>query len=228
MKNLRVVPVRAYNEPVRKPGWTLIGCAAAAALGCANGSSLEEGFEQEPGSGGSGGGTTTSSTTSTSTTSSTGAGGEGGGGEGGSGTGGSCDYAAPAPCSSGEELPGIDGDTGSDVRTATGDTSRWFHVYVAEAVSSIIDYPPLSYTATLTSPPGMDYDLYVYTGDVNGPNCLAQGVKGTGQPEQVSATWGDTIGSEDGTYVTFEVRYVSGSACGPQSMWSLQIAGNTD
>jgi hypothetical protein len=218
---------------VRKLGWILIGCAAAAWAGCADGSSLQEGFNQQEGSGasgGDGGAGGAPGATSSGNGGSVGSGGSGaeGGGGGGQGGGGEiCDYTAPAPCASAEELPGIDGDTGNDVESATGNTSRWFHIYVAEAVSSVVDYPPLSYTATLSSPPGMNYDLYVYTGDTGGPDCQAQPVKGSGTPEQVSDQWGDSIGSEDGTWITLEVRYVSGDACGPQDSWTLTIAGHT-
>ena len=208
----------------------VIACAAALSTGCANGSQLEEGFDQQEGPGGSGGGGGAPGTTTTTTSSGEGgAGAEGGGGSGGEGgAGGECDYTAPATCSGAEGLAEIAGDTGNDVRTAMGDTSRFFRVYVAEAVSSPVDYPALSYTASLSSPPGMDYDLYVYTGDDSSPDCQAQPTKASGTPEQTGDTWGDSIGSEDGTWLTLEVRYVSGTACGPQSSWTLTIAGNTE
>jgi hypothetical protein len=100
-------------------------------------------------------------------------------------------------------------------------------VKVNEAVSSIISYPALSYTVTLTSPPGELFDLYVYTGDINGPSCLGSGKKGAGSPESVSAKWGDNIGTDDTTVISIEVRYVSGMDCSPPPSWNLKVAGHT-
>jgi hypothetical protein len=91
-----------------------------------------------------------------------------------------------------------------------------------------VSYPQLSYTASLVSPQGMDYDLYVYSGNSAAPDCGATSEKATGNPEQVSATWGDTIGTEDGTWLALEIRYVSGDACGPEANWTLTVAGHTN
>jgi hypothetical protein len=209
----------------------LFAAAALGLLACATGSDLEPGFEQQPGVGGSGDGGAGAATSSTTSSTSSG-GGEGGAGEGGAGGGqgggGPCDFTAPKSCSIADALPEIKGDDGNDLRTASGTTSRWFHIYVSESVSSPVTFPQLSYTATLSSPPGMDYDLYVYTGDDQGPNCLATPVKGTGNPESVTDTWGDSIAAEDGTWLALEVRYVSGSDCGPGDTWTLEIEGHTD
>jgi hypothetical protein len=207
----------------------LFAPAALALIACANGSELAPGFEQT-GEGGAGeGGTGGAITTSSSSTGAGGAGGEGGEGGAGQGGGGTCEFDAPKPCTTGDVLVQIRGDAGNDLSTANGITSRWFHIYVSESVSDPLNFPQLSYTATLSSPPGMDYDLYVYTGDDQGPNCQDTPVKGTGNPETVTNTWGDTIAVEDGTWLALEVRYVSGSACDPQDDdWTLAIEGHTD
>jgi hypothetical protein len=94
-------------------------------------------------------------------------------------------------------------------------------------VSSIIDYPSLSYRAKLTSPPGASYGLFVYTGDDSGPTCFAPAKQGTGNPAVVTDSWGDSLGSDDTTWLTLEVRYLSGTACGPSDQWNLTIEGNT-
>ncbi len=155
------------------------------------------------------------------------AGGMGAGGSGAGGQGGSCNFAAPNTCTAPKKLSQIRGDKGSDTRTDTGVGSMWFKIYVEESVSSIIDFPPLSYTATLQSPAGMDYDLYIYTGDDKGIDCQDSPNKGSGTPEKIKQQWGDTIAVEDGTWLSIEVRYVSGSACGPADNWTFTIKGNT-
>lgn len=113
------------------------------------------------------------------------------------------------------------------MRTASGTTSKWFRIFVAEGVSSIISYPALSYTVTLASPPSTKYDLYVYDGDGNAPDCLGNAKKGVGTPESVSDKWGDSVGSDDGKWIAIEVRYVSGDACGPGDTWNLTVEGHT-
>jgi hypothetical protein len=119
------------------------------------------------------------------------------------------------------------GDENNDVLTVTGVGSKWFEVYVAECVSSLISYPDLSFTAIIDSPPGMNYDMYVYKGDDGGPNCSAAPTKASGVPERVMDGWGDSMGSEDGTWLSIEVRYVSGTDCEPTDTWTLRVEGNT-
>ena len=84
-----------------------------------------------------------------------------------------------------------------------------------------------SYTATLKSPPGMPFDLYVYTGDASSPNCLATPVLGSGTPESVSDQWPDVVFQDDSRWITFEVRSVSGQPCTPTAKWTLTVVGNT-
>lgn len=227
-----------YDGPVRSSYVVLLGCVGAVLTACAQGGTLETGFGGAggegfggSGSGSTGGvtsssssassssssGTSTSSSSSTSSTSSS------------SSTGGpTCDFTAPADCTNAEQLAAIDGDDNHDKRTATGNTSRWFKVEVVESVSSIIDYPSLSYTATLTSPPGASYGLFVYTGGTSGPTCFAAVKQGAGNPAVVSDSWGDTLASDDTTWITVEVRHLSGDACGPSDQWTLTVEGNTN
>jgi hypothetical protein len=195
-----------------------------------------------PGSGGSGAGdgatSSSSSTTSTSTTTSsssssssssststTGAGGGGTGG-GGGGAGGNeplCDYTSPNTCSNAVEIQAIDGDTGSDVRTLNGTTSKWFKLRINEGSNFIND---LSYVVTLQSPPGMDFDLYEYVGDGAATNCLGNAIHAMGDPESVSDAWSDSIGTDNGRWISLEVRYISGSACGADAKWTLTAEGH--
>jgi hypothetical protein len=123
-------------------------------------------------------------------------------------------------------LSPIDGDQGTGTRTAKGATGRWFKVKVNEAVSSIIDYPQLSYTATLVVPPGMDFDLFEYDGDASKPGCGGNPKHAVGSPASVSDTWSDTVASDDTRWITLEVRYISGDIC-PLEEWALTVKGHT-
>ncbi|MFO0589487.1 MAG: hypothetical protein U0441_18260 [Polyangiaceae bacterium] len=186
------------------------------------------------GAGGSGASTTSDSTssadtTSSSTTTTTGTGGSGAGGSGGGGAGGGGEcFSSPNLCSNADQLPDVSGDEGG-TSTASGSTSKWLKVHVTETDSSIFA-SDLSYRVTLSSPPGMDYDLYVKEGPQDGnPDCGATSVKGTpgAGGEQVSASWNDDQGlggEDDSLWLCIEVQYVSGSDCNAQ--WSLTVVGN--
>ena len=220
----------------------IIGLAA-----CAKGSEAEVESTFTPGAGGSGyggsgglgntGGDGSGDTTSSDATSGTGgAGGTGAGGSpdtsssssSSSGAGGSdCDYKALNTCPTSDTLSAVDGDQNNDTRTIKGTTSKWFKVLVNEAVSSIISYPQLSYTATLATPPGMDFDLFVYNGSFSTPSCSGTPKHASGNPESVNDTWADTIGTEDTRWLTLEVRYISGEMC-PSDPWTLTVKGHTN
>ena len=232
----RMVPVRASSS-------LLLPVCAGVLAACAQGGALDPvlgtgsgGAHEVTGVGGAGSsglaGSASSSTSSSSGEGASGAGGSGGMGAGGMGTGGaggtaSCDFGAPAPCSGATQLQSIDGDQHNDTRTATGETSEWFDIEVLEAVSSIISFPQLSYTATLVPPAGTSYGLFVYTGNKSGPKCTATPVEGTGTPLAVTDTWSDTPTVDDSRWISIEVRYLSGTACGPTDLWTLTVEGHT-
>ena len=221
----------------------LLVVLATALAACAQGDAVDPGFQAVEGEGGydgAGGDATTSSTsastttdtttttdpttTDPTTTTDTGAGGAGGSGGGDP----PCDFAPPNACASAEELPGVDGDQGSDTRLEHGVGSKWYRIYVKEAVSSVISYPDLSFTATLKSPPGVKYDLYVYPGSGDGIECGAAAIHASGVPEAYSQTWNDAAISDNSQWFVFEVRYVSGADCGPGSTWQLEVQGHTN
>ncbi len=211
---------------------------------CAKGSSFETSFDPGAGgaggSGGNGGDDTSSAHAATgagSSTSGTGGAGAGGGSSSSStssssssssgSSGSECDYSALNSCPASETLSAVDGDQHSDTRTIKGTTSRWFKVLVSEAVSSFISFPKLSYTATLATPPGMDFDLFEYDGTISTPSCSGNPKHATGNPEAVSSSWGDTLGVDDTRWLTLEVRYISGEMC-PSNPWTLTVKGHTN
>lgn len=231
---------------------SLLACGLAALAACSSGNGVEATFT--PGNGGFGGaggatgGAGTGAQASTSSTS-TGAATSGSGGASTSssdaassssdaasssssaasssaGTGGGpvCDYAAPENCFNAEEIQSIDGDQNNDLRVVTGDTSRWFQIYVFEA--SMFSNP-MSLTVTLDVPAGMQYDLFVYTGDSSTIDCLAAPFEGEGVPSSVSLYWDDTFAYDDSFWFAIEVSYVSGNLCGPAAEWTLSVEGHT-
>lgn len=159
-----------------------------------------------------------------------GAGGSGGMGAGGSGGvgGNPCSFASPNACATAEQLSAVSGDEGGTA-TASGTGSKWLKVHVEETDSSIFS-SDLSYKVTLTSPAGMDYDLFVKQGPEDGnPDCGAAEKKGapSGASESVSNDWNDDQGlggEDDSVWLNVEVRHVSGNDC--NATWSLTVQGN--
>jgi hypothetical protein len=198
-------------------------------IACAQGDSVDTGFDEVGGGGvgGDGGAGSTTSTTSAHSSSSSGPTTSASTTSSSSTTGGgACDTEAPDQCASAEDLGEVRGDDGNDIVVESGNTSKWYKVRITESVSSPISFPQLSYRVSLESPPGMNYDLYVYPGDTMGVDCSVSPQQGSGDPESVSATWGDSLNSEDGTYFTFEVRYVDGVDC--DADWTFTVEGHTN
>lgn len=208
-------------------GALLLACAEGADIGSSGGFGGEGGVLT--GAGVTNGPSTTStkasstssatsgSTTTTTTTATT-------------STGMMCDYDAPDTCATAEIMPAIAGDMGGPTVTRYGSTSKWFKVHIQEQDSSIFE-TDLSYTVTLVSPPGMDYNLKVYQGPQAGsPDCNVSPLNGAGSPEVVSASWDDDQGfggEDDSVWLNIEVVYVSGTACDQAAEWTLTVAGNT-
>ena len=158
--------------------------------------------------------------------------GAGGGTTSGGGMMSMCDFTHQNTCTSAMGLQSVAGDESSPVQTVMGDSSGWFLIEVQERSGSIIE-SDLSYTVTLTSPPGMDYDVIVYQGPQDGPpdcNATPRVGVGAGSVETVHDSWDDDQGfggEDDDVWLSIEVRHVSGTDCGAQAQWTLSIQGNT-
>ena len=242
-----------------------LGCAllvsAAAVAACANGGASDQGAFDDGGtgdvttssSGSTSGGATSSSGSSGGTASSSGsssggddsgsgseAGGDDGGGIGGDASGDDGGNAAcstsPDTCSaSSTSLGSVAGDESGSPVGASGYTSQWLRLDLSEQDSSISP-KPMIFTAQLTSPPGLNYDLYAYlgpSGSVGTAECTkvkGQSTNPGGAQDQVSFQWGETgglvsNGSDDSATVMIEVRWVSG-ACTNTQNWSLSAHGD--
>jgi hypothetical protein len=143
------------------------------------------------------------------------------------------DAGMPSACSTASTCPTaisvgtVSGDTNADVVNVSGIASEWYKITVTED-SNGIGGRKLKLRATLTSPPGVNFDLYMYE-DAPG-NCTSatqQSVVSSGS-DSVSAVWGEgTIsnGSSDTKDVYVEVRHTSG-ICSAGAVWSLKFEGN--
>jgi hypothetical protein len=135
-------------------------------------------------------------------------------------------------CSAGTDLGTISGDTGADVKTASGTGSQWFTIRVNENDSSISPVTLLT-KAELVSPPGTNFDVFIYVaGGSSGQECSAVKASSTHASGADSATaeWGESgifsNGSDDSRTVTVEVRWVSG-VCSTATPWALTVRGDT-
>lgn len=152
-------------------------------------------------------------------------GGAGGtGGSGGSG-GGELPCDATNACSAPTNVGTVRGDDGSDTLTAQGSTSQWFSVRVREVDSSPIG-KKLKLRARLSSPPGMNFDLYLYRkASCGSPNAQSNNYS---TDDVASLSWGEgaiSNGSDDDETIHVEVRWVSGQ-CSSDALYTLTLEGN--
>lgn len=216
-----------------------LALACAVLVGCAVGvnetGDVGGGSMAGPGAGGLGGGeapTTSSSSSMGGMGGDPSMGGMGGAADGGGGSS-NCVFDSPNTCSAADVLSSIAGDENDPAVVRYGVTSKWFQIQIREENGSIIA-EDMSYTVTLTSAPGTDYDLIVHQGPQDGsPNCNATPKLGVDQGagvETVHDSWNDDqgIGGEDDhVWLSIEVRYVSGSECDANAQWTLEIEGHT-
>lgn len=134
--------------------------------------------------------------------------------------------ANPSACGAALAAGEVKGDNPSTPVTVTGTTSRWVKIRVKEDDNSIFGYP-LTLRATLNSPPGSNFDLFLYDGaptQCTTPNFSST----TAGSDVIEVEFGESgafsNGSDDSRDVYVEVRYASGS-CPPSGNWSLTFQG---
>lgn len=123
----------------------------------------------------------------------------------------------------------VSGDTGSRTIGTSGSEATWIELQVTEDDDALVG-APMSFTVTLVSPAGADFDLYVYRGmegGTSGCNGFMEQSTSPGQ-DSVDMAWGEGIaanGLDDGVWVAVEIR-AKDDVCSAQP-WSLQVEGNT-
>lgn len=139
--------------------------------------------------------------------------------------------AATNTCLTATDLGSLSGDTGSGTLSAQGTGSQWLKVRLTENNNDIIGLS-LALKSTLVSPPGTNYDLYLYVaGSISGQECslVANSSTSTSTTDSASVQFGESglvaNGLVDDRTVTVEVRHVSG-ACAAGANWTLTLNGN--
>lgn len=135
-----------------------------------------------------------------------------------------------ATCQTAMVLGQVSGDTNNQRLMAAGYQAAWLRVRVTEDDN---DFPGLTLrvAARLTSPPGVDFDVFVYVNagsDVVECSTTTGTTTTNGAVNQVRAEWGEggvPNGVSDSRHVSIEVRPISG-ACAPSQMWQLEVEGN--
>ena len=112
-----------------------------------------------------------------------------------------------------------------------GDTDTWVTLQVSENNSDVIG-EQLTFTASLTSPPGSDFDLFVFRGSPGGSTgCGGQQDQSTNAAgiDSVFMSWGEGAfanNEDDSAWVAIEVRAKNGM-CVPGAEWTLTVIGDT-
>lgn len=136
-----------------------------------------------------------------------------------------------ATCTGAMDLGTVSGDTGNASVTGSGYQSAWYKVRVTEDDSDVFGIE-LAMTAQLTSPPGTNYDLYLYVNTGNDVvECTTPSASGTstGTADQAHLNWGESgtfsNGDDDTRTVSIEVRPVSGP-CSASAPYQLVVFGD--
>lgn len=133
-------------------------------------------------------------------------------------------------CQAAGSIGTVSGDQSSPNLAASGSEPTWLEFQVTEDDDSLVG-AGMSFTATLTSPAGANFDLYVYRGvegGASGCNGFAQQSTGAGAQDQVQMSWGEGVvpnGLDDSVWVAVEIR-AKDDMCAPPQEWSLTVAGN--
>ncbi len=131
-----------------------------------------------------------------------------------------CDYTGNT-CATAIDEGTMSGDSGTENFHESRASSAWLKVRLTEDNNWATD---LSFRATLRSPAGMEYNLYVY--DACNGNLYGSSTNGAGQVNVVEGRWGDSWGDSDDRDVFIEIRYASGGVCGSAAKWELDFEGN--
>lgn len=133
-------------------------------------------------------------------------------------------------CATAAVLGMVSGDKDSDALQIMGNEPRWLTFQVTEDDDSIAG-ENVSFTATLDSPGGADFDLYVYRGPSNGTtgcNGMADDSTSSGPQDVVHMSWGEggvANGGDDRAWIAVEI--VPKVDCDGVAMWTLTIEGDT-
>lgn len=136
-----------------------------------------------------------------------------------------------ATCQGASGIGLVSGDEGSQSIQTSGSEPTWIELQVVETDDSLVG-SAMSFTVTLTSPAGANFDLYVYRGVEGGNtgcNGLMQMSTNGGAQDAIAMNWGEGLvpnGLDDSVWVAVEVR-AKDDMCMPPQEWTLTVLGNT-
>lgn len=134
-------------------------------------------------------------------------------------------------CAGAMVIGGVSGDEPSAPLNASGDEPTWLAFQVSEN-NNDISGEKLTFTATLTSPAGLDFDLYVFRGPAGGTSgCGGTQSQSTNAAaiDSVYMEWGEGTlanNADDDAWIAVEVRAKNGF-CEPGLEWTLTVTGDT-
>lgn len=134
-------------------------------------------------------------------------------------------------CDTAEVLGMVSGDESSDALVAEGTEPTWITFQVTEDNDGVVG-EAVTFTATLTSPASVDYDLFVYRGAVGGPtgcNGVMDSSTSATPTDVVHMSWGEAAvanGIDDRAWVAIEI-VPKDPMCADGSSWSLDVDGDT-
>jgi hypothetical protein len=137
----------------------------------------------------------------------------------------------PGTCNNAMVLGTVSGDESSPNLNAQGSDNAWFTFRVTEN-SEEFTGEMVSFTVTLTSPVGQDFDLYAFRGDENGTTgCggIADDSTAAGAVDVVAMSWGEgglADGDDESAWVAVRVESKTG-VCDPTALWMLEVEGDT-
>ena len=136
-----------------------------------------------------------------------------------------------ATCQGASGIGLVSGDQDSRTIGASGSEPTWIEFQVTENDDALVG-AAMSFTVTLSSAAGADFDLYVYRGMEGGNtgcNGFMQQSTNAGPQDAVAMTWGEGVvpnGLDDGVWVAVEIR-AKDDMCAPGQQWMLTVEGNT-
>ncbi len=135
--------------------------------------------------------------------------------------------AAALLCSDAEDLGTIAGDVVGEERSRQASGSRFYSINVTEDDQNVTG-AAMILTATLVSPPGANYDIYLYA-DACGGEPVARSTKGAGTTDKATFTWGEGVfpnGGLDNRTILIEVRNAN-ETCEANDKFTLVVRGAT-
>lgn len=144
--------------------------------------------------------------------------------------GGAMPCANAGTCNDAIVLGTVSGDEPSPILYASGSEPTWLTFRVTENNDGLSG-ESLSFQATLTSPPGYDFDLYAFRGPDGGTTgCggVADESTGVGTLDVVAMSWGEGAvanGGDESAWVAIQIEVKNG-VCDPTAEWTLAVEGD--